>query len=249
MLKAGFPHFSTIMHLFYIPGINSQKIQLSEDESKHALRVLRLGQGDLVGLVDGSGGKYEAVISEAHPKRCFLEITSHIQNWGYRPYKIKIAVAPTKNLERTEWFVEKATEIGIDEIIFLLCDRSERKTINLDRLEKIVVSAMKQSVKAYKPILQDMTLFKDFISDLAGTETYIAHLEEHEQKPLHQIIPSSSCCVLIGPEGDFSPQEITQAYTAGIKPVTLGSSRLRTETAALAACHTLNLLHEMNAVK
>jgi len=237
------------MHLFYIPGIHSQKIQLSEDESKHALRVLRLGQGDLVGLVDGTGGKYEAVIAEAHPKKCLLQITSHVLNWGYRPYKIKIAVAPTKNLDRIEWFVEKATEIGIDAITFLLCERSERKTINLDRLEKIVVSAMKQSVKAYKPILQEMILFKDFVSDLAGTETYIAHLEEHEQKPLLQIKPSASNCVLIGPEGDFTPQEIALAYAAGIKPVTLGSSRLRTETAALAACHTLNLLHEMNAGK
>lgn len=235
------------MHLFYIPGIHSPKIQLSEDESKHALRVLRLGQGDLVGLVDGIGGKYEAFIAEAHPKRCLLQITSHVQNWGYRPYKIKIAVAPTKNLDRIEWFVEKATEIGIDAITFLLCERSERKTINLDRLEKIVVSAMKQSVKAYKPILQEMILFKDFVSDLAGAETYIAHLEEHEQKPLHQIKPSASSCVLIGPEGDFTPQEIALAFAAGIKPVTLGSSRLRTETAALAACYTLNLLHEMNA--
>ena len=237
------------MHLFYIPGIHSPKIQLSEDESKHALRVLRLGEGDLVGLVDGIGGKYEAIIAEAHSKKCILQITSHISQWGYRPYTIKIAVAPTKNLDRIEWFVEKATEIGIDEIIFLLCERSERKNINLERLDKIVVSAMKQSVKAYKPILQKMVLFKDFVADQGGTEMYIAHLEEHEQKPLHQITPSASCCVLIGPEGDFTPPEIALAYAAGIKPVTLGSSRLRTETAALAACHTLNLLHEMNAGK
>ena len=235
------------MHLFYIAGIQSEKILLSEEESKHALRVLRLVQGDAVGLINGKGGFYEAVIEEAHPKKCLLKIISHEQNWGYRPYTIKIAVAPTKNLDRIEWFVEKATEIGIDEIVFLHCERSERKSVNLERLDKIVVSAMKQSVKAYKPILQDMVLFKDYIQQVAGTNTYIAHLEEHRQLPLYQVIPSASCCVLIGPEGDFSPPEIEMAYAAGIKPVTLGHSRLRTETAALAACHTLNLLHEMKS--
>jgi len=237
------------MHLFYIPGIQSDKIQLSEEESKHALRVLRLAAGDTVGLLDGIGGFHEAIIVEAHAKKCLLHITAQKHNWGQRPYKIKIAVAPTKNLDRMEWFVEKATEIGIDEISFLLCERSERKVINLDRLDKIVVSAMKQSVKAYKPILHEIISFKEYLQQTTGTDTYIAHLEEHSQLPLHQIIPTASCCVLIGPEGDFSPQEIQMAYTAGIKPVTLGSSRLRTETAALAACHTLNLLHEMKRDK
>jgi len=233
------------MHLFYIPGIQSDKIQLSEEESKHALRVLRLSQGDTVGLIDGVGGFYEAEIAEAHAKKCLLKIISRKLNWGYRSYKIKIAVAPTKNLDRMEWFVEKATEIGINEISFLLCERSERKSVNLDRLAKIIVSAMKQSVKAYKPILLDIIPLKDYVKNIAGTDTYIAHLEEHSQLPLLQVVPSASCCVLIGPEGDFSPSEIQMAYAAGIKPVTLGSSRLRTETAALAACHTLNLLHEM----
>ena len=237
------------MHLFYIANINSEKIQLSEEESKHALRVLRLNQGDRVGLLDGTGGFYAAVIIEAHPKRCLLKIISRKQEYGYKPYKIKIAVAPTKNLDRMEWFVEKATEMGIDEISFLLCERSERKTVNLDRLDKIIVSAMKQSVKAYKPVLQDMISFQEYIKQITGTDTYIAHLEEHQQLPLHQVNPTTSVCVLIGPEGDFSPAEIAMAYAAGIKPVTLGSSRLRTETAALAACHTLNLLHEMKKDK
>ena len=233
------------MHLFYIPGIQSDRIQLSEEESKHALRVLRLSQGDIVGLIDGVGGFYEAEIVEAHAKKCLLKVISRKQKWSYRPYKIKIAVAPTKSLDRMEWFVEKATEIGIDEISFLLCERSERKSVNLDRLDKIIVSAMKQSVKAYKPIIMDIMPLKDYVKNITGTDTYMAHLEEHRQLSLHQVVPSASCCVLIGPEGDFSSSEIQMAYAAGIKPVTLGSSRLRTETAALAACHTLNLLHEM----
>lgn len=233
------------MHLFYIPHVPVETLMLPEEESKHALKVLRLNQGDTLQLVDGRGGFYEAVIREAHPKKCLLQVTAAKQKFGFRPYRVQIAVAPTKNLDRMEWFVEKATEIGIDDIFFLNCERSERKSINLDRLEKIVISAMKQSVKAYKPLLHDLINFKDFIQNCPAGQTYIAHLEEHHRVPLPQISVLDSNCVLIGPEGDFSPKEIELAYAQGIKPVTLGTSRLRTETAALAACHILNLLHEM----
>lgn len=233
------------MHLFFIPQITSDTVTLPEEESKHALRVLRLNAGDQVVLVDGTGGYYQALIQDPHPKRCQLRVIASQQQFGYRPFRIQVAVAPTKNLDRMEWFVEKATEIGIDDIFFLACERSERKQLNLERLEKIAISAMKQSVKAYKPRLHEMQPFRDFLTNCTPEQTYIAHLEEHERQALHQIAVPEKCCILIGPEGDFSPKEIDLAYQKGIKPVTLGPSRLRTETAALVACHTLNLLHEM----
>lgn len=233
------------MHIFYFPDIKTNTFLLPEDESKHAVKVLRLTTGDQVQITDGKGGFYTAVIQEMQAKNCLLRIVSEQQQYGWRPYNIHVAVAPTKNIERLEWFIEKATEIGVEAISFLLCERSERKHLNLDRLEKVVVSAMKQSVKAYKPQLHDLISFKDFIQEQQPTQTYIAHLAESDQMPLHQVPLTDSVCVLIGPEGDFSPKEIQMAYAQGIKPITLGTSRLRTETAALVACHTLNLLHEM----
>ena len=233
------------MHLFYTPLLTNDTVLLPEEESKHAIKVLRLISGDFVNLIDGKGGFYKAEIAQDNPKKCLLRIVEQVKEFGFRPFKIHIAVAPTKNIDRIEWFLEKATEIGVDQISFLLCERSERKQVNLERLEKVLVSAMKQSVKAYKPVLKDIIPFKDFIKEIIPGQTYIAHLEEHERTALHQINLPDSVCVLIGPEGDFSPAEIKLAYDQGIKPVTLGKSRLRTETAALVACHTLNLLYEM----
>ncbi len=232
------------MHLFYTPDIAGSDYTLNEDESKHAIRVLRLNIGDEVKLVDGKGGMYNAKVTDPNPKRCKLEITKTVRDFGKKPYHIHIAVAPTKNLDRMEWFVEKAVEIGIDEISFLKCARSERKELKLDRLEKIAVSAMKQSLKAYLPRLNELTPYKTFLTNLNSISgTYIAHLEEGNRQDLKQIDTSiKSICVLIGPEGDFTPEEIELALAKGIKPVTLGESRLRTETAALVACHTLNLL-------
>ncbi|MDX5347078.1 MAG: RNA methyltransferase, partial [Hymenobacteraceae bacterium] len=153
---------------------------------------------------------------------------------------------PKKNIDRMEWFVEKAVEIGIDEITFLQSARSERKVLKPERLEKIAVSAMKQSLKAYMPVLHDLTPFEQFIEQADPENTYIAHLEEHNRMGLHQVFkPDSSTCILIGPEGDFTPEEIEMAYAKGIKPVTLGNSRLRTETAALVACHTIHVLQDV----
>jgi 16S rRNA (uracil1498-N3)-methyltransferase len=203
--------------------------------------------GDEVQLLDGKGGLYRAVIQEAHPKKCEMRIVESVLQYGCRPYNIHIALAPTKNIDRTEWFLEKATEIGIDSISFLWCERSERKQVSLERLDKVLISAMKQSVKAFKPELREMISFKEFIQAQPPMPMYIAHLEAHNRIPLHQIAPAPTTCVLIGPEGDFSPAEIEMAYAYGVKPVTLGTSRLRTETAALVACHTLNLLHEMKS--
>lgn len=233
------------MHLFYTPDISGTDYTLSEDESKHAVRVLRLNAGEGVKLVDGKGGFYEAIVTDPNPKRCRLEITETVPDFGKKPYYIHIAVAPTKNLDRMEWFVEKAVEIGIDEISFLKCTRSERKELKIDRLEKIAVSAMKQSLKAYLPKLNELMTYKHFLlnSD-TDSDGYIAHLEEGNRQDLKQINTSEKTkfCILIGPEGDFTPEEIELALAKGIKPVTLGESRLRTETAALVACYTLNLL-------
>ena len=215
--------------------------QLSEEESKHAVRVLRLGTGDAVELVDGRGGLYAAAIAEANVKRCQLRII-HYELVTPRPYFIHVAVAPTKNLDRMEWFVEKAVEIGVERITFLRCARSERRELKLERLEKIAISALKQSGQAWLPQLDEMTDFSAFVDGIAHENAFIAHLEAGERTDLTQVVAAQlRCCVLIGPEGDFTPAEIALALGKGIRPVTLGTSRLRTETAALAAVFTAHI--------
>ena len=217
---------------------------LAEDESKHAVRVLRLGLGDTVALLDGRGGRYTAAIAEANPKRCQLRITQHT-HVAPRPYFTHVAVAPTKNLDRMEWFVEKAVEVGVERITFLRCARSERRELKLERLEKIAISALKQSGQAWLPQLDDMADFGAFVAGVVPETTFIAHLEEGERTALTQVAgQGAGCCVLIGPEGDFTPQEIALALERGIRPVTLGDSRLRTETAALAAVFTAQLTRD-----
>jgi len=216
----------------------SANYQLSEDESKHAVRVLRLGISDAVELLDGHGGRYQAAVAEANPKRCQLRITAH-ETVAPRPYFTHVAVAPTKNLDRLEWFVEKAVEVGVERISFLRCARSERRELKLDRLQKIAVSAMKQSGQAWLPQLDDMRDYAEFVTTAAPETCFIAHLEKGERTALAQVAGAGpGCCVLIGPEGDFTPGEIALALGRGIRPVTLGASRLRTETAALAAVFT-----------
>ncbi|WP_161887669.1 16S rRNA (uracil(1498)-N(3))-methyltransferase [Pontibacter russatus] len=236
------------MHLFYTPDVSTDFYLLSEEESKHCVRVLRLQQGDTVYLVDGSGGKYTAIIQEANPKKCRLQVIDKQIEYGKLPYSTHIAVAPTKNMDRMEWFMEKAVEIGVTEITFLLCENSERRHLKLDRLEKIAVSAMKQSQKGYLPLLHDLTPYNRFVQKTYAEHTYIAHLEEDATKSIKDYYRHGQPhCIMIGPEGDFSKGEIAAAYEAGIRPVTLGRSRLRTETAALVACHTLNVLHDIFA--
>lgn len=236
------------MHLFYTPDIKNELYTLSEEESKHCTRVLRLNHGDTVYLVDGVGGMYTAIIQDANQKRCQLQIIDKQIEYGKLPYTTHIAVAPTKNMDRMEWFVEKAVEIGVSEITFLLCEHSERRSLRLDRLEKIAVSAMKQSQKGYLPLLNDLTPFHRFIQKSIPESTFIAHLENDATKGIKDYYKSGDPhCILIGPEGDFSSNEIAAAYDAGIRPVTLGQSRLRTETAALVACHTLHVLHDIFA--
>jgi 16S rRNA (uracil1498-N3)-methyltransferase len=219
---------------------------LAEDESKHAVRVLRLGPSAPVLLVDGRGTVATASIADANPKRCALTISSQDFTPPRDTYT-HVAVAPTKNLDRMEWLVEKAVEVGIERLSFLRCAHSERRDLKLERLEKIAVSALKQSGQAYLPQLDELLDFEVFIKELDPATTYIAHLEAGERTALAQVLAATPrCCVLIGPEGDFSPAEIALALGRGIRPVTLGASRLRTETAALAAVLTAQVVRQQN---
>lgn len=232
-------------HTFYAPDLTMPLYTLPEDESKHAVRVLRLSTSDAVELVDGRGGVFKAEVETADAKRCRLRVVQ-AQHVPRRAYHVHVAVAPTKHLDRMEWLVEKATEMGIDQLSFLRCARSERRELKLERLQKIAVSALKQSGQAWLPELTEMTDFAALLPTLAAETTFIAHLEDGERTPLsHVAALGQSCCILIGPEGDFTPQEIEAAFARGIRPVTLGASRLRTETAALAAVHTVHIAREL----
>ncbi|MCP9611990.1 16S rRNA (uracil(1498)-N(3))-methyltransferase [Coprobacter tertius] len=233
------------MHIFYTPEIETSK-ELPEEESQHCVRVLRLKEGDEIHLTDGKGAFYKAVITLSHPKHCKVDITETIYYTNPWPGKICIAIAPTKNIDRTEWFAEKCTEIGIDEIILLKCRFSERKEVKNERITKILVSAMKQSLKAVLPVLSGMTEFKKLVAQPFDGEKFIAHCYDDENKiPLKKAYtPGRNALVLIGPEGDFSTEEVEIAVKNGFKPISLGNSRLRTETAGVVACHTLQLINE-----
>jgi len=233
------------MHIFYTPDISGKTYTLDETESKHCVRVLRLEKGDEITLVDGRGGFFTAEISDPNPKRCAVIVVKSELNFGLRNFQVQVAIAPTKNIERIEWFLEKATEIGVNRITPLLCRRSERKEIKHDRLEKVMVSAMKQSLKAYLPQLDELTKFNDFIRQPFEGQKFIAHCEEQHRELLKNAMKlGDNYLILIGPEGDFSPEEIELAINAGFLPVSLGDSRLRTETAGVVACHTFNLMNE-----
>lgn len=234
------------MQLFYTPGINPTNTDyfLSEDESKHCIRVLRLGIGDALQLIDGKGGFYEARIVDANPKKTWLQIISVQKEFQKRNHYLHLAVAPTKNMERVEWLLEKATEIGLDEVSFLICQRSERKEVKIDRLNKIVTSAVKQSIKAYHPVLNEAVPFGRFINTGFDGQKFIAHCDTGDKISLkHELTPHGKYLILIGPEGDFTQDEVAGALNKGYKAITLGDSRLRTETAALEACFEVNFLN------
>jgi 16S rRNA (uracil1498-N3)-methyltransferase len=229
------------MHVFYTPDLNSRFYTLNEEESKHCSRVLRLGVGDVIQLIDGKGGWYEAEIIEVNKKHVELKVINEKKAFGKRNHYLHIAIAPTKNIDRLEWFLEKATEIGIDEITPIICDRSERKIVKDDRLAKVVTSAVKQSLTAYHPKINSAITFSELMRKNTDAEKFIAHCLPGEKPYLNQIIGlHHSYFILIGPEGDFSPTEITLALENNFKAVTLGHTRLRTETAALAACFEIN---------
>lgn len=232
------------MQIFYTPDI-AVNPELPEEEAGHCIRVLRLGEGSGILLTDGQGSFYKAAISRAHPKHCEVSILETWQQSALWNFQLHIAVAPTKNMDRMEWFAEKATEIGINGITCLNCRFSERRDIKPARLEKIMVSAMKQSQKATLPQLAGMTDFKSFVGQPFEGRKFIAHCEDGQKTLLKQTYkPGENALILIGPEGDFSPEEIALALKNGFEPISLGDSRLRTETAALVACHTIHVLNQ-----
>ena len=248
------------MNLFYAPDIQ-QSLSLPEEESQHCIKVLRMKSGDHIHIIDGVGGLYEAQIIQAHPKRTQVEILTHQTEYGRRSFRLHLAVAPTKNIDRFEWFVEKATEIGFDELTPLCCRYSERKIIKPERIEKILVSAAKQSLKAYVPILNPMTTFKEFISQYSppvlggvpeggggsqlstlNSQLFIAHCHNQPKQHLFNACqPGGNIVVMVGPEGDFSEEEVELALRNSFQAISLGESRLRTETAGVVACHLVTV--------
>ena len=233
------------MQLFYVPDVSGNLLNLDETESKHAIRVLRLCKGDKIRLVDGKGGSYLAEIVDDNPKKCRLSIIEKSINSGKRNFYLHVAIAPTKNTDRYEWFLEKATEIGIDEITPLLTERSERRKLNIDRCEKILISAMKQSVKAFLPKINEPVSFNQFVGNVLNADKFIAWIGEKPEPHLKSLVENGkNVVVLIGPEGDFSQAEVNLSMKCGYRPVSLGNSRLRTETAGIVACHIVNLANE-----
>jgi 16S rRNA (uracil1498-N3)-methyltransferase len=233
------------MHVFYTPDITSNEYTLNDEESRHCNKVLRLNLGDQVFLIDGRGGFYEAEISVTGKKLVTLQVTKAQQEYQKRNHHLHIAVAPTKNIDRLEWFLEKATELGIDEITPIICERSERKIVKEDRLFKVITSAVKQSLQAYHPVLNQATSLSDFLKTPQEGTNMVAHCVagEPRQYITELIQPHGRYTILIGPEGDFSPNEIATTLSSGFLPLTLGNNRLRTETAALAACFEVNYIN------
>lgn len=235
------------MQWFYTNKIEGDFAELNEVEARHCLQVLRKKVGDPITFVDGLGGYYEGQLEETAKKSCTIRIVKKVVPYQPLPVNIHIGIAPTKNISRFEWFLEKATEIGIGEITPLLCQRSERKKIRADRLEKVLLSAMKQSLKAHLPRLNPLTSLQSFLQGTFsdGDNHYIAHCGNGFKNHLKDLyLPGRNVTILIGPEGDFSEEEVEEARAVGFKEISLGSSRLRTETAGLAACHIVNLLNE-----
>ncbi|SDB34748.1 16S rRNA (uracil1498-N3)-methyltransferase [Flavobacteriaceae bacterium MAR_2010_188] len=234
------------MQLFYNPeiSINTSTISFDKEESRHISKVLRRKNGDILKITDGKGFIYDAKIIEDTIKACKVEIVSHKFEENH-PYKLHLAVAPTKMNDRYEWFLEKATEIGIDSITPIFCDNSERKSIKSDRFERIIQSAVKQSLQAYMPQLNEAISFNDFVNERSEGRLLIAHCEETNKQNLKDVINrNEEVTILIGPEGDFSPDEIKLALSKEFIPVSLGDTRLRTETAAIVACQSVAFVNQ-----
>lgn len=233
-----------IMAIFYCENLDTDSALLNEEESKHAVQVLRLAVGSRVEVIDGKGTFCYAVIKVAHHKKCELQIVERIQNFQNRNYQLHIAIAPTKQMERFEWFLEKAVELGINEITPLICKNSVRSNMRMDRLEKIILSAVKQSKQAYLPILNSVIDFEQFLKENRDADKVIAYCETGKEDSLQLLISKNkSVVVLIGPEGDFTPTEVELAISLNYIPVSLGETRLRTETAGVYACSVLRILN------
>ncbi|MFO7617777.1 MAG: 16S rRNA (uracil(1498)-N(3))-methyltransferase [Bacteroidales bacterium] len=229
------------MNLFYAPDLtDQQEFTLPSDESHHAVRVLRMEAGTRVVVVNGRGGWYASTITEADPKACLVQVLERVDGFGKPACHLHIAIAPTKQSDRFEWFIEKATEIGLSEVTPLICDRSERRDIKTERLLRVAIAAMKQSVKAFHPVIHEPAPFGRFIEQPIPGCRAIAHCGEGERRWIDQCdLVEQRVTLLIGPEGDFSPREVQTALERNFIPITLGNSRLRTETAGVVAAQTL----------
>lgn len=236
------------MQLFFQPQISpgDKEAVLDKEESRHIIKVLRKKEGDILFLTNGKGWSFNAEIISAQPQKCVVKIISEERS-AEKDYKIHLAVAPTKKNERFEWFLEKSTELGIDKITPVICKNSERKIVKPQRYEKVIQSAMKQSLHTFLPKLDPAVPFNDFIQQKFNGQKFIAHCEDSgSKKELFDLIKTSSeVTILIGPEGDFNSEEIEMAKNKGWQPVGLGDSRLRTETAAVIACHTIILANHI----
>lgn len=234
------------MNIFYTPDITKPEYTLTETESKHCIRVLRMQNGDLIHLINGKGSFFEAEIVNAHPKRCLVSIRNEKPEFEKRNYYLHMAVAPTKNIDRYKWFLEKATEIGVDKITPLICFHSQRRQLNIEKLNLTITSAVKQSIKAYHPVLSNPVDFNTFIKTVNTDNKFITHCAEGEKQLLTDAYKTNqSALIMIGPEGDFSDLEIELAKKNGFNEISLGKSRLRTETAAIVACNTISIINQI----
>ncbi|HMQ47721.1 MAG TPA: 16S rRNA (uracil(1498)-N(3))-methyltransferase [Saprospiraceae bacterium] len=235
------------MQLFFTTDITDNIAILPEEEARHCFLSLRKKVGDLIQVVDGQGGFYQAQIITIDKKSCQAKVVDHQMGYGKRDCRIHLAVAPTKNMDRIEWLLEKATELGIDEVTLLLCDHSERRQVKMERLEKLLIAAMKQSVQAYLPRLNPLTPFADFVIQQKGVnqQNFIAHCHSGDKGRLKgNYQPGQNVCMLIGPEGDFSTDEVALALANDFFPISLGTVRLRTETAGLVVLHSVHFVNE-----
>ena len=234
------------MNVFYLPDAQLGTISFPEEESKHIVKVLRMKEGDRFCVTNGNGSLFDAELVDAHPKRAMADLSNQRNGYDIRDYKLSIAIAPTKLNERTEWFLEKATEIGIDEVKLFASYHSERRAANVERFRKIVVSAMKQSVKSKMPLVEEMVSFDKLVKQNFDGQKFIAWIDDDVKDQLCDLYKKGeNAIVLIGPEGDFSKEEVEFAKENGYVPVSLGEARLRTETAAVVACHTMQLINQM----
>lgn len=231
--------------LFYCPNILESPV-LPEEESYHCVRVLRTQEGETITITDGRGFFYDCELVQAHPKQCIVVIHHRTEAAVNRSFLLHVAFAPTKQMDRNEWFLEKGTEIGIDRFTPLLCRYSERKEIKVERLQKIIVSAMKQSMQAYMPEIEPMISFEALIKRPFQGRKFIAHCHDLPKEELiHTYRKGENALILIGPEGDFSEEEVKRSVNLGFEPVSMGGTRLRSETAALVSIHTIHLINNL----
>ena len=234
------------MNVFYLPDAQLGTISFPEEESKHIVKVLRMKEGDRFCVTNGNGSLFDAELIDAHPKRAAADLSNQRSGYDIKDFKATIAIAPTKLNERTEWFLEKATEIGIDEVKLFSSYHSERRVANVERFKKIVVAAMKQSVKSKMPVVEEMVSFDKLVKQSYDGQKFIAWIDDDVKEQLCDLYKKGeNAIVLIGPEGDFSKEEVELAKQNGFVPVSLGEARLRTETAAVVACHTIQLINQM----